>query len=866
MSHIAHFEILGRLGSGGMGVVYRARDSVLEREVALKLIRTEVAGEDELRHRFLREARLAAAINHPGVATLFEAGEAEPDGEGAPQLFLASELVEGQSLEEILREGPLPVDRVIDLGLQLTEALEAAHKLGIVHRDIKPSNLMVTPDGRLKVLDFGVAKRFGWVGQSVDEAATMTYTAHGAVVGTPAYMAPEQVAGSAADGRTDIHAAGCVLYQMLTGNAPFGSGSPSEVMRRVIVTPPKPLRTIRAEVPRPLAEVVEKALAKEPGDRYQTSEELGDALQVAADSTGVREAMRGLGRGVPKRIGLAAVLALVVVISMFAGRKLLGTAIAFDERDWLLVADVVNETGDEGFTLALKSALETDLRQSRHVNVFDAGQVRNTLERMRRESITGVDLETGLEICRFAGVRALLVPQINAMGDVYILQASLVDPTTGRTADRIRLTAQGREEVLLETIDALTRRVRRGLGESLHSIAETDPPLVQYTTSSWEAQRLLALGSKEWAAGRALEAERCFKLALDEDPHFATARGSLGLLWIQFLGKPEEGRQMLTQALEDTSEVSRREYLMIRAINNQFVGGNLEEALADYRLISELYPDAAAPYNNSGRILSSQGRDEEAIRMYERALEVDPRSITPLWNLWTAYLQRLRRPQRAEDIATQLVEYAPESPWSRHALAWVYVALRRFDEAEEGMRAVLEVDPENAYATPNLAHLLYRRGAYEEAVKIYRSRWERSRDSEQAGSDLHDTLCLGLGLQGAGRRDEARRVIEDGLALFDGQSNQDAANLGRRACLLAALGRSREAQVQAREVEEQELDDLYPLYLLAQAYTLMGEPDQAIALLEQVYEAGHDDPYYVLVDPPLRGLQERPEIKDLAPF
>jgi len=849
-----------------MGVVYRARDTVLEREVALKLIRTEVAGEDELRHRFLREARLAAAINHPGVATLYEAGEVEPDGEGSPQLFLASELVEGQSLEEILGDGPLPIERVIDLGIQLTEALAAAHELGIVHRDIKPSNLMVTPGGQLKVLDFGVAKRFEWVGQAVDEAATMTYTTRGAVVGTPAYMAPEQVAGSTADGRTDVHAAGCVLYQMLTGNAPFGSGSPSEVMRRVIVTPPEPLRTIRTEVPRALAEVVEKALAKEPGDRYQTSGDLGGALQAAADSTGVREAMRGLGRGVPKRVGLVAVLVLVVVISMFAGRKLLGTAIAFDERDWLLVADVVNETGDEGFTLALKSALETDLRQSRHVNVFNAGQVRNTLERMRRESTSEIDLETGLEVCRFAGVRALLVPQINAMGDVYILQASLVDPTTGHTADRIRLTAQGRDEVLLETIDALTRRVRRGLGESLSSIAETDPPLVQYTTSSWEAQRLLALGSKEWAAGRVTEAERCFELALEEDPHFATARGSLGLLWIQFLRRPEEGRQMLTQALEDASEVSRREYLMIRAVNNQFVEGNLEEALADYRLISELYPDAAAPYNNSGRILDGQGRYEEAVRMYERALEVDPRSITPLWNLWTAYLQRLHQPQHAENVATQLVAYALESPWSRHALAWTYVALRRFDEAEEGMRAVLEVDPKNGYATPNLAHLLYRRGAYEEAIKIYRSMWERSRGGEQVASGLHDTLCLGLALQGAGQRDEARLVIEGELALFDGQLSQDVANLARRACLLAALGKSREAQAQAREVEEQELDDLYPLYLLAQAYALMGEPNRAVALLERVYEAGHDDPYYILVDPPLRGLQERPEIDELAPY
>jgi tetratricopeptide (TPR) repeat protein/tRNA A-37 threonylcarbamoyl transferase component Bud32 len=866
---IAHFEVIERLGAGGMGVVYRASDTVLEREVALKLIRTQVAGEEELRHRFLREARLAASINHPGVAMLYEAGEADPDGEGQPQLFLASELVEGRSLEEILADGPLPVDRVVDLGIQLAEALAAAHQLGIVHRDVKPSNLMVKSDGCLKVLDFGIAKRIGWVGEEADSAATLTYTARGAVVGTPAYMAPEQVAGGTADGRTDIHGAGCVLYQMLTGKPPFGAGSPSEVMRRVIVTPPEPLRSIRTDVPRAIAEVVERALAKEPDDRFQTADELAEALGEATDSTGVRDALRGFGRGVPRILGMAAALVLLIAISMFAGRKLFGNAIAFEERDWLLVADVVNETGDEGFTLALKSALETDLRQSRHVNVFDGIQVRNTLKMMRREETAEIDLDTGLEMCRFAGVRALLVPRINAVGDVYILQASLVDPANGRVADRIRITAEGREEVLLETIDALTRRVRRGLGESLGSISESDPPLTQYTTSSWEALRLVALGSREWSASRFTDAARNFELALEEDPDFAMARGGLGLLYIQFLGRPEDGKQLLAEALEGASEVSRREYLLLRAIHRQFVDHDLEEALADYRMISDFYPDIMAPYNNSGRILQYLGRYEDAVRMYERARHVDPRSSIPVHNVWWVLLQNLLRPVAAEEAARTMARLEPESAWARHSVGWTLVALRRFDEAEAEIRTVLEIDPTHRYGRANLAHLLYRRGSFDEAVEIYRGIHLESHESQQIQSDAFDGLCLGLALQGAGRGDEARGVLEAelGVLLTRSSASQDeSAGPTREASLLAALGREREAREKAVVLEGEAAGDPQAQFILAEVFTMIGDPDLAMAALERAVEIGYDDPYYILINPPLRGLQDRPELDELAPY
>lgn len=848
-----------------MGVVYRARDEVLEREVALKLIRPDVAGDGEVRKRFLREARLAASINHPGVATLFEAGEAAPEGEDEPQLFLASELVEGESLDQVLGNGVLSPERAVDLGIQLAEALAAAHDLGIVHRDIKPSNLMVGGDGRLKVLDFGVAKRVGWTGEPGDDDKTLTCTARGAVVGTPAYMAPEQVAGGTVDARTDIHGAGCVLYQMLCGRAPFGRGSPSEVMRRVIVTPPTPLRTLRAEVPRPLAEVVAKAVAKEPGDRYQTAAGLAEALETARDTTGFRKVIGGLRIKGSRRLAVATALVVTAAVSLLAGKMLLGTALPFDNRDWLLVADVVNETPDEGFTLALKSALETDLRQSRHINVFDSGQVRNTLKYMRRDASSKIDLPVGLEVCRFAGVRALLVPQINVVDDVYILQASLVDPTTGHTADRIRITAKGSDQVLLESIDELTRTVRRRLGESLRSISETDPPFAKYTTSSWEALRLVALASNQWASTRWRDAADSFELALEEDPEFAIARASLGLLQIQFLGQPELGKQMLVQALADASEVSRREFLLLRAVNRQFVDEDLDGALADYRVVSDLYPDAVAPYNNSGRILQGMGRYEEAVRMYDRARAVDPRSIFPVHNMWWVLNQFLLRPIEAEEAARTLVDLQPENPWSHHALGWTLVSLRRFDEAEEEMKTVLEIDPSHPFAAANLGHLLYRRGEFQEAAEVYGSTFQRSHESEQIETDIYDSLCLGLALQGAGRQDEAREVFERELAAH--QSNvRKGMEAGREICLLAALGRSREAWSLAEDIESRDPTDPAELLILAEVYTLVGQSEVAVQALERAFAAGFDDPYYILVDPLLGGLQSEPAIDRLAPI
>ena len=460
------------------------------------------------------------------------------------------------------------------------------------------------------------------------------------------------------------------------------------------------------------------------------------------------------------------------------------------------------------------------------------------------------------------------MPQIDVTGEVYILQARLVEPATGRIADHFRFTATGRDELLLEAIDNLTRTVRRRLGESLNSIVETDPPLVQYTTSSWEAQRLVALGSKAWAGGHHEEAERSFLLALEEDPKFATARGSLGLLYIQFMNRGDEGRALIRQAFADADEVSRREYLTLRAIHRQFVEGNLEGALADYRLVSDLYPDVVQPLNNAARILSALGRDEEAEKLYLRALEIDPSAAAPLWNLWAIYVQQMGRPVLGERVARELVRIQPESPWAYHSLGWALVAQRRFDEAENLMRRVLELDSNHRFARANLSHLLFRQGAYEEAARMYRSAWELSHPEDSNETGLFDTLCLALALQRLGRWDEARMIVEDEIETVQRLENERSLTRGElayRAGLLATIGRGREAAAVLADLDARDDLDVETLLSMARGYTLAGDPDRAERLLERAVEAGYNDPYYILIDPTFAGLQNRPALEELAP-
>ena len=869
---IAHFDLLGRLGGGGMGVVYRARDRILGRDVALKLVRPEHAGDAQARQRFLREARAAATLSHPGIATVYEAGEALSDGAAEPQLFIAQELVPGEPLSERVHRGPLRVAEVVSLGLQLADALAEAHDHGIVHRDVKPSNLMVTPEGRLKVLDFGLARRRAWAADlpaSELEAETWSRTAPGLIVGTPAYMAPEQIAGDALEASADVYAAGCVLYELLTGRPPHVGSSTAEVLRRSLTETPRPVAELRPDVPAGLAAVVARALAREPASRYLNGRALVHALRAAESPPRLVPRPRVAPGPVARRATAAIVVVAAAGVSAWLalGRGV-RPALAFRERDFVLVADVLNGSEEPAFDLALKSGIETDLRQSRYVNVYDAAQLQNTLRTMRLPPDTPVDERVGRDVCRRAGVRALVLPRILRVGEAYQVGAALVEPSTGRVVEEVLVSAQGREQVLLTAIDRLTHDLRGRLGESLDSISRTDPPFTQYTTSSLEALELLAVAARAASRGDFDQAERSYREALEHDPKFAAARASRGLLLIQFLGRTEEGQAELARALLDSDEVSKREHVHIRALNKQFVVGDLPGALEDYRFISELYPDMMQPYNNSGRILEGLGRFREASAMYDRAQEKDPRALVPLWNAYFLRLGRLRDPTGAEHVARALVALQPDLAHAAHALAWSLVMQRRFAEAEEGMRATLKLDPENPYALPNLAHLLLRRGASAEAVAVYRRLGQVGVEARRRMNADHDALCLGLALRAAGQDAEATSALQAAARALQarfGRKPMSPIEETTLAALLAGAGRAAEARARLARVEKAGEPKGEAAAWLARAYAALGEGDRAAALYERAVVTGYGDPYYVLIDPSLAAVRDRLEIDRLIP-
>jgi eukaryotic-like serine/threonine-protein kinase len=865
---IAHFEIQGELGAGGMGVVYRARDQILHRDVALKVVHPDKSS-DDFRHRILQEARIAATLTHPNIAAVYEAGERERAAGDPPQIYVAQELVEGETVAARLARGPLGLTEASEVVLQLLDALSEAHARGIVHRDIKPANLMITAAGRLKVLDFGIAKRLispaDTTRASGDSTRTSVPADGGTIVGTPSYMAPEQLRG-VADTRTDLFATGCVLYELLTAQRLFHVQSlagewPSSA------SPGQALRKLRPTVPKEVASVIERAVAVDPQDRFQDASSFAATLRAAigAPAAGLRgriTAVLAMQHGRLPMVAAALFVVFLVAVGLWRWSQ---PTLAFAERDWVLVASVINDSGEAVFDGALEGALETDLRQSRYVNVFDQGQLANVLSTMRLPPSTRIDLETGRNICRLAGIRVLLIPKILSIGEAYQLEASLVEPTSGRVVDQLRVTARGREEVLIRGIDEFTRRIRRRLGESLASIEETSPSIVEYATPSWEALRYLRLGGEALAEPDVPRASRAFEQALEHDPQFPAALVSLGLLYVELLNRREEGLRLISSGYEHSSSASEREHLMISALYKQFVANDLADALEDYRFLSSLYPDMAQPYNNSGRILRQLGRDADAVALFEKAHALDPRHAMPLWNLWELHLHLLDEPQRADMYARTLAELQPDNAWIRHIVAWTDVALRRYEEAERGMREVLSRIPLHAYAMPNLGHLLLRRGAAAEAADVYRDLLEKARSGALNVSTSDAALFLGIALTESGRVAEARDVYESEIARLTRPpgSAPDIVADARLAMLNAAAGHQSRAASLAASVVARQPANPWVLYTAARTRALLDDEEGAADLLRKARAARYDQPYFVRVDPAFRTMQDHPVIAEL---
>jgi tetratricopeptide (TPR) repeat protein len=691
-ARISHYEIIEQLGRGGMGVVYRATDTKLGREVALKFLPDSFAtlNDADVLDRFTREARSAAALNHPHICTIYEIGEHE----GRP--FIAMELLEGRTLAGEISGRPIAIGHSIELGLQIASALEAAAAKGIVHRDIKPANIFITTSGSAKILDFGLAKSASSTVVKADAATTAdgaNLTVVGSTLGTVAYMSPEQARGQDLDGRSDVFSLGLVLYEMVTGRQAFGGDTTAVIFDGILNRTPAAPSTLNSDVPADLERIIACAIEKDRERRYQSAGELAADLRalkkrtesggvmattaVAAPSSGTawpsaaaQPAVAAPVQNEGKRRGLKSAVwlsmaAVALIVGGVAWWQLRGSSQALGEADAILLADFNNTTGDPVFDGTLKQALAVKLEESPFLNVVSDQRVRETLGFMSRPADTTVTAAVAKEICLRQGIKATLLGDIATLGNTYVVTLRAENCQTGDVLAREQATASGKDHVLAALGDAATS-MRRKLGESLASIDRNDRPIEQATTSSLEALKAFSLGDQKRNTGSDRDAVPFFRRALELDPEFALAHARLGTVYSN-IGQAALSIEHRTRAYELRERVSERERLYISGHYYSGVARDNNKALETYDLWKQAYPRDAVPYVNSGRIYGSRGETDKAIAAYLKALELEPTLRFAYSNLIGAYLETGRLDE-AQALIERQIKTLGETPETNQRL------------------------------------------------------------------------------------------------------------------------------------------------------------------------------------------------------